>query len=151
MSVRAAFDSSSTFVVELPIHMATPTVNVGVLALQGSFREHMKLLQGLPGVLVSEIRTAEELRSAFLLRTDRAMRLQRVEQHKRLMMQHRVEAKHAKLAAIKDRETSQKPAVRDKCLARAQRPARDFQGPSRPADLPGAHGPERLGPFPGVG
>lgn len=67
MSVRAAFDSSSTFVVELPIHMATPTVNVGVLALQGSFREHMKLLQGLPGVLVSEIRTAEELRSADAL------------------------------------------------------------------------------------
>ena len=51
---------------------------------------------------------SSELRSAFLLRTDRAMRLQRVEQHKRLMMQHRVEAKHAKLAAIKRQQSTLK-------------------------------------------
>lgn len=31
-------------------------VRVGVLALQGSFREHMSLLQKIPGVAVIEVR-----------------------------------------------------------------------------------------------
>jgi 5'-phosphate synthase pdxT subunit len=33
----------------------------GVLALQGSFREHMALLAQIPGVAVAEVRTKEEL------------------------------------------------------------------------------------------
>jgi 5'-phosphate synthase pdxT subunit len=37
-----------------------PTV-VGVLALQGSFREHMAMLQQIPGVQVIEVRTKEQL------------------------------------------------------------------------------------------
>lgn len=37
----------------------TPTA--GVLALQGSFREHMALLAQIPGVAVAEVRTKEEL------------------------------------------------------------------------------------------
>jgi 5'-phosphate synthase pdxT subunit len=37
------------------------SVHVGVLALQGSFREHMALLQKLENVLVSEVRTEEQL------------------------------------------------------------------------------------------
>lgn len=36
---------------------------IGVLALQGSFREHMTLLQKVAGVEVIEVRTAEELES----------------------------------------------------------------------------------------
>ncbi|KAF8063853.1 PDX2 [Scenedesmus sp. PABB004] len=38
-----------------------PPVRIGVLALQGSFREHMALLGQLPGVAVTEVRTREEL------------------------------------------------------------------------------------------
>jgi 5'-phosphate synthase pdxT subunit len=40
-----------------------PTLRVGVLALQGSFREHMAILKQLPGVEVIEVRTQEELES----------------------------------------------------------------------------------------
>jgi 5'-phosphate synthase pdxT subunit len=39
------------------------TVRVGVLALQGSFREHLALLQRIPGVDAIEVRTKEELQS----------------------------------------------------------------------------------------
>mmetsp|Transcript_22211 Transcript_22211/g.38002 ORF Transcript_22211/g.38002 Transcript_22211/m.38002 type:complete len:262 (-) Transcript_22211:671-1456(-) len=42
---------------------AACNVLVGVLALQGSFREHMTLLQRLPGVDVIEVRSKEELAS----------------------------------------------------------------------------------------
>ena len=42
---------------------ATLTTRIGVLALQGSFREHMALLKLIPGVHVIEIRTKEELES----------------------------------------------------------------------------------------
>ena len=38
-------------------------IRIGVLALQGSFREHMTLLNHIPGVEAVEIRTAEQLRS----------------------------------------------------------------------------------------
>lgn len=38
-------------------------IRVGVLALQGSFREHMALLSQLPNVQVVEVRTKEELSS----------------------------------------------------------------------------------------
>jgi len=38
-----------------------PPVRVGVLALQGSFREHMALLAKVPGVTPVEVRTREEL------------------------------------------------------------------------------------------
>lgn len=38
-----------------------PRVTVGVLALQGSFREHMALLAKIDGVEVREVRTKEEL------------------------------------------------------------------------------------------
>lgn len=38
-----------------------PRVRVGVLALQGSFREHMALLSKVDGVEVVEVRTKEEL------------------------------------------------------------------------------------------
>ena len=38
-------------------------LRVGVLALQGSFREHMALLSKIPGVQVVEVRTKEELES----------------------------------------------------------------------------------------
>lgn len=38
-------------------------LRIGVLALQGSFREHMALLAQIPGVVVVEVRTAEELAS----------------------------------------------------------------------------------------
>jgi putative intracellular protease/amidase len=41
--------------------MAADQVVVGVLALQGSFREHMAMLQQIPGVLAVEVRTKEEL------------------------------------------------------------------------------------------
>eukprot|EP00878_Enallax_costatus_P038081 GHUV01043229.1.p1 GENE.GHUV01043229.1~~GHUV01043229.1.p1 ORF type:complete len:214 (+),score=53.52 GHUV01043229.1:270-911(+) len=40
---------------------APSVVRIGVLALQGSFREHMALLQKIPGVQVVEVRTKEEL------------------------------------------------------------------------------------------
>jgi 5'-phosphate synthase pdxT subunit len=40
-----------------------PPIRVGVLALQGSFREHMTLLQKVPGVEVVEVRTKDELES----------------------------------------------------------------------------------------
>ena len=39
------------------------TIRVGVLALQGSFREHMTLLSRIPGVEAVEVRTKEELDS----------------------------------------------------------------------------------------
>eukprot|EP00951_Prasinocladus_malaysianus_P030649 scaffold289668_cov38-Prasinocladus_malaysianus.AAC.1 len=42
-------------------------VIVGVLALQGSFREHAKVLQGLPGVASIEVRTKEELEAVDAL------------------------------------------------------------------------------------
>lgn len=42
---------------------APSIVRIGVLALQGSFREHMALLQKIPGVHVVEVRTKEELAS----------------------------------------------------------------------------------------
>ncbi|GFR41281.1 hypothetical protein Agub_g1956 [Astrephomene gubernaculifera] len=42
---------------------APTPIRVGVLALQGSFREHMYLLQKVPGVEVVEVRTKEELES----------------------------------------------------------------------------------------
>jgi len=38
-------------------------VRIGVLALQGSFREHMALLSQVPGVQVVEVRTKEQLSS----------------------------------------------------------------------------------------
>jgi 5'-phosphate synthase pdxT subunit len=38
-------------------------IRIGVLALQGSFREHMTLLNRLPGVEAVEVRTVEQLRS----------------------------------------------------------------------------------------
>ncbi len=47
----------------LPPLMAAAVVRVGVLALQGSFREHMSLLQTLENVSVIEVRTKEELES----------------------------------------------------------------------------------------
>jgi 5'-phosphate synthase pdxT subunit len=43
--------------------MATQPIRVGVLALQGSFREHMAMLQKLEGVEVIEVRSREELES----------------------------------------------------------------------------------------
>lgn len=42
---------------------STQAVRVGVLALQGSFREHLALLQRIPGVDAVEVRTKEELQS----------------------------------------------------------------------------------------
>ena len=41
----------------------TSDLRIGVLALQGSFREHMTLLKRIPGVEAVEVRTVEELRS----------------------------------------------------------------------------------------
>jgi hypothetical protein len=38
-------------------------IRIGVLALQGSFREHMTLLRRIPGVEPVEVRTKEELDS----------------------------------------------------------------------------------------
>ena len=38
-------------------------IRIGVLALQGSFREHMTLLSRIPGVEAVEVRTVEQLRS----------------------------------------------------------------------------------------
>lgn len=38
-------------------------VRIGVLALQGSFREHMASLRRLPSVEPVEVRTKEQLRS----------------------------------------------------------------------------------------
>jgi hypothetical protein len=42
---------------------AAPKTRVGVLALQGSFREHMTLLKRIPGVEAIEVRTKDELDS----------------------------------------------------------------------------------------
>ncbi len=42
---------------------AMPTTRIGVLALQGSYREHMSMLQRVPDVDVIEVRTKEELES----------------------------------------------------------------------------------------
>jgi hypothetical protein len=39
------------------------SIRIGVLALQGSFREHMTLLNRIPGVEAVEVRTKEELES----------------------------------------------------------------------------------------
>lgn len=36
-------------------------VTIGVLALQGSFREHCSALRRIPGVSVAEVKTAEDL------------------------------------------------------------------------------------------
>lgn len=44
-----------------PTPSASP-ITVGVLALQGSFREHLTALRRLPGVTALEVRTADELR-----------------------------------------------------------------------------------------
>ena len=41
--------------------MSEDQVVVGVLALQGSFREHMAMLQQISGVNAVEVRTKEEL------------------------------------------------------------------------------------------
>jgi len=49
---------------------------------------------------------ASELRSAQMMRTDKSLRLQRVEEHKRYLMQLKVEAKHARLAAIKAQQAT---------------------------------------------
>lgn len=49
---------------------------------------------------------SSELRAAAMRRTDRSMRLQRVQEHKRFVMQQRVEAKHARLAAIKAQQAT---------------------------------------------
>ncbi len=38
-------------------------LRIGVLALQGSFREHISLLKRFPGVQPIEVRTVEELRT----------------------------------------------------------------------------------------
>lgn len=38
-------------------------IRIGVLALQGSFREHITSLKRIPGVEAIEIRTSEELNS----------------------------------------------------------------------------------------
>ena len=38
-----------------------PPIRVGVLALQGSFREHMTLLNTIKDIDVIEVRTKEEL------------------------------------------------------------------------------------------
>lgn len=43
--------------------MTTSDLRIGVLALQGSFREHMTLLKRIPGVEPVEIRTVDELRT----------------------------------------------------------------------------------------
>ncbi len=37
------------------------SVNIGVLALQGSFREHISMLRRLPGVNASEVRNRQQL------------------------------------------------------------------------------------------
>lgn len=39
------------------------TCRIGVLALQGSFREHLTALRRLPGVVAVEVRTVEQLSS----------------------------------------------------------------------------------------
>ena len=49
---------------------------------------------------------SSELRAAAMRRTDKSMRLQRVEEHKRYLMQQRVEEKHARLAAIKAQQAT---------------------------------------------
>lgn len=41
--------------------MAQGGLSIGVLALQGSFREHMSCLSRIPGVQAVEVRTKEEL------------------------------------------------------------------------------------------
>ena len=41
--------------------MSDAPIKIGVLALQGSFREHMALLRQIPGVEAVEIRKKEEL------------------------------------------------------------------------------------------
>jgi 5'-phosphate synthase pdxT subunit len=38
-------------------------VHIGVLALQGSFREHMSLLNRIDNVIVSEVRTEGQLKA----------------------------------------------------------------------------------------
>lgn len=43
--------------------MAAPPTRIGVLALQGSFREHMSSLSRVPGVEAVEVRTKEQLQS----------------------------------------------------------------------------------------
>ena len=40
------------------------TVNIGVLALQGSFREHIAMLRRLPGVNASEVRNRQQLEAS---------------------------------------------------------------------------------------
>ena len=49
---------------------------------------------------------ASELRSAQMMRTDKSLRLQRVEEHRRYLMQLKVEAKHARLKAIKEQQAT---------------------------------------------
>ena len=43
--------------------MAEQPLRIGVLALQGSFREHMASLRRIPNVEAVEVRTKEELAS----------------------------------------------------------------------------------------
>lgn len=52
--------SSSSSLMASSSSSATP-VNIGVLALQGAFIEHVKMLNSLPGVHAREVRKAEEL------------------------------------------------------------------------------------------
>jgi pyridoxal 5'-phosphate synthase pdxT subunit len=47
---------------EIQVEGAVP-VRIGVLALQGSFREHISSLQKIPGVQAIEVRTKEQLAS----------------------------------------------------------------------------------------
>ena len=49
---------------------------------------------------------SSELRTAAMRRTDKSMRLQRVDEHRRFLMQQRIEAKHARLAAIKAQQAT---------------------------------------------
>ena len=49
---------------------------------------------------------SSELRTAAMRRTEKSLRLQRVEEHKRFLMQQQVEAKHARLAAIKAQQAT---------------------------------------------
>ena len=49
---------------------------------------------------------SSELRTAAMRRTDKSMRLQRVDEHRRFLMQQQIEAKHARLAAIKAQQAT---------------------------------------------
>ena len=61
MNVLAMPDATQNGVVG-DVEDAAPC-RIGVLALQGSFREHMSALRRLPGVVPVEVRTREQLAS----------------------------------------------------------------------------------------